>query len=165
MWLLKTWRLRWINFLWLWIRVAISKWASHFGRSNECPCLWFVLVFLCHLLRKKQCSYLQSYWIQFVFAVPLGFQILEGAFDHLIKARLKSNETHRFRKEWIYDAVCWCRDQVWRWTRTVWRQSDQLVNQPAIEETEKNRTEFGGTIVISVASPITWSKQQRITLL
>lgn len=30
----------------------------------------------------------------------------------MLKERLRSNETHRFRKDWIYDAACWCRAQV-----------------------------------------------------
>lgn len=45
----------------------------------------------------------------------LGFavlQIMEAAFPRMLKDRLRSNETHRFRKEWIYDAVRWCRAQV-----------------------------------------------------
>lgn len=38
---------------------------------------------------------------------------MEDAFHWMLKDRLRSNETHRFRKEWIYDAVRWCRAQVW----------------------------------------------------
>lgn len=37
---------------------------------------------------------------------------MDDAFHLLIKQRLRSNETHRFRKEWIHDAVIWCRNQV-----------------------------------------------------
>eukprot|EP00904_Undaria_pinnatifida_P002728 jgi/Undpi1/12456/HiC_scaffold_5.g02127.m1 len=39
-------------------------------------------------------------------------KIMTDAFHHLIKQRLRSNETHRFRKEWIHDAVIWCRNQL-----------------------------------------------------
>ncbi|CAM9256179.1 unnamed protein product [Ascophyllum nodosum] len=39
-------------------------------------------------------------------------EILETSFQHMLKTRLKPNETRRFRKEWIYGAVLWCREQM-----------------------------------------------------
>ncbi|CAM9149964.1 unnamed protein product [Ectocarpus sp. 6 AP-2014] len=39
-------------------------------------------------------------------------KIMEAAFPRMLKDRLRSNETHRFRKDWIYDAALWCRDQM-----------------------------------------------------
>eukprot|EP00752_Nemacystus_decipiens_P009918 g8850.t1 len=46
-------------------------------------------------------------------------KIMEEAFPWMLKDKLRSNETHRFRKEWIYDAVLWCRAQMYSSKRTI----------------------------------------------
>lgn len=45
------------------------------------------------------------------FSCPFS-QVMEASFSHMLEERLRSNQTHRFRKDWIYDAVRWCRAQV-----------------------------------------------------
>ncbi|CAM9798879.1 unnamed protein product, partial [Pylaiella littoralis] len=46
-------------------------------------------------------------------------KIMEAAFPSMLKQRLRPNETHRFRKEWIYDAAHWCRAQMDRSKRSI----------------------------------------------
>ncbi|CAM9227437.1 unnamed protein product, partial [Discosporangium mesarthrocarpum] len=39
-------------------------------------------------------------------------QIMTEVFHHMLSLKLASNETHRFRKEWILEAVMWCHEQM-----------------------------------------------------